>query len=261
MKSNLINFNLCYKTVYTYTRVSTFRQANEAKGLDYQQMVCNNYIKDNLNVKENMIDCRGDIGSTYKNENSLKNLNKMIKNMNDNSLIIISEVSRLGRNIRQVLKLLKEVSNKNSWIISVLDGLCYNNTKLMNKQFYHKVIDSEKESDLISIRAKSTNDYIKLSGGYIGLAPYGKMKIKNQNNIPILIDNESEIKIKNYIIDLYKRGNKSYEEILDELTENKILKRNKEWTLNSVKNIIKEFNSKINNNCNVVTRSMSTIKF
>ncbi len=232
-----INFNIKPSSFYIYSRVSSQKQYNDANGLDYQDMVCENYLKDIFNVNINNVNYYCDIGSGYYGMNKLKDFNLMIKNIEANSLIVISEISRIGRNVHMVFALLKKLIQKNCWIISVSEGICFNKTKLMDKQFYQKVIDAEKESDLISIRTTNANRLIRSKSGHIGGVPFGKQRVK-VNGVPVLVNNDVEIAQINNIKKLYNSGF-SVEQIVLELDKKNIKKRNIPWTFNSVKNILK----------------------
>ncbi len=238
MSQNNINFNIKPDNFYIYSRVSTSKQYNDANGLDYQDMVSENYIKEVFKMKLEDVNYYCDIGSSYHSIEKLHDLNLMVKNIEKNSVIVTSEISRLGRNVHQVFTLLRKLKNKNCWIISVSEGLCLNKSKLMDKQFYQKIIDAERESDLISIRTTNANKFIRKNNGYIGGVPYGRKKIK-VNNIPVLTTNSEEMNIINLIIKQYM-DDKSIDEIVTYLQTNNIKKRNCEWTQCSVKNLIEK---------------------
>jgi DNA invertase Pin-like site-specific DNA recombinase len=140
--------------------------------------------------------------------------------------------------------MLKTIEDKNCWIISVTEGLCFNKSKLMNKQFYQKIIDAERESDLISIRTTNAYKVIKEKGGFIGRAPFGKKKVIN-NGITTIVDNIDEINIIKLVNELYRKL-KSYNIVAEKLNENNIKKRNILWTKYSVAYTIKK-NHKIKN--------------
>lgn len=242
--NNFINFNLNPDNFYIYSRVSSASQASDNKyGLDSQEEFCEKYLKETYKLtSENIVEkvnyyC--DVGSSYSNPKSLHQLNLMTKQILPNSLILISEISRLGRNVRQVINLLKNFEDKNCWIISVSEGLCFNKSKLMNKQFYQKTIDAERESDLISIRTKNAYEVIKKSGGYVGNSPYGKKKVKI-NGITKLVDNNEEIEIIKIVVGLYREFG-LYDIVANKLYDNNIKKRNLNWTRFSVYSIIKKF--------------------
>ncbi len=172
----------------------------------------------------------------------------MVKNLVPNSVIVISEISRLGRNVCQLIPLLNKIKNKKCYIISVTEGLCFNKSKLMDKQIYQKVVDAERESDLISMRSSNANKLIKLNGGHIGAIPYGKQRVKI-NGIPVLIDCKDEQEIISYIKSLYA-VHKNILKVKDELIKKDVTKRNKPWTISSIKNIIKPNLYKITKNFN-----------
>ncbi len=237
--SNHINFNILPKPseYIIYSRVSSKKQYNDANGLDYQDMVCENYIKEIFNVNLFEVNYYCDVGSSYNSIFGLKDLNLMVKNLVPNSVILVSEISRLGRNVCQLIPLLNKIKNKNCWIISVTEGLCFNKSRLMDKQIYQKVVDAERESDLISMRSSNANKLIKLNGGHIGAIPYGKQRVKI-NGIPVLVDSKDEQEIISYIKNLY-RVHQNYHKVKEELDTREVKKRNIPWTIYSIKNIIK----------------------
>ena len=251
--SNNINFNILPNSnqLIIYSRVSTKKQYNDANGLDYQDMVCENYIKEVFNVNPQEVNYYCDMGSSYNSIFRLKDLNLMVKNLVPNSVILVSEISRLGRNVCQVIPLFKKIKDKKCWIISVCEGLCFNKSRLMDKQIYQKVIDAERESDLISMRTSNANKLIKQNGGHIGRAPYGKEKIK-VNGVPILTDCKNEQEIIMDIKNLF-RVHQNYHKVKEELVKRNLKKRNIHWTIASIKNIIKPTLSKITSRLNKFT--------
>ncbi len=168
--NNHIDFNINPINFYIYSRVSSKKQASDSShGLDSQEELCEQYLKNIYNFNDKKIldnvNYYCDIGSSYSNPKALHQLALLSKQIEPDSLILISEISRLGRNVRQVINLLKVFEDKNCKIISVSEGLCFNKNKLINKQFYQKIIDAERESDLISIRTTNANKIIKSKGG------------------------------------------------------------------------------------------------
>jgi len=240
MSDNFIKFiDKPITSAYSYIRVSTQKQATEEKhSLSFQKNICESYINTFYPKTDKYI--YDDVGSSYNDKNVLYYLNKMIKHMNDNSIIVITDISRLGRNIKQVFNILRKVEKKKSYIISINDSLCYNHTKIMNKQFLHKIIDSEYSSDLKSEKIKKSINYIRHNGGHIGKPPYGYKVTKNAKNIPILIENEDEIQIIDHIIEL-SQNNNSYQEISDILEKEDIMCKNNYWTKKSIKHILDKF--------------------
>ena len=249
--NNFTNFNIKFKKTYVYYRVSNKRQANDLdnqqtnnydnqpNGLDNQTDLCDEYALKILKTSESNIDYYCDIASSYNNPNALKELNKLAKNLEPNSVILIYSVSRLGRNTFQVFKLLRTIKKLNSCIIAVNDNLCYNNNnRMMDKKFYHKIIDAELSSDYKSERSKNHIINLKKNGGFIGRPPYG-YKIYKKNNIPALIENKDEFSIINLIKDQFKIL-QNYTLVADYLNTNNILKRNDYFfkLFNNLKNIL-----------------------
>lgn len=261
--NNFKNFNINPSNIYIYLRVSTKSQANLSNGLDNQIKLCEDYVKNILNksVKSiNLIEHYVDIGSSYNYKNTLKQLNKLLKNINSNDLILVGDTSRLGRNTFQVFQLLKKIRETNSHIIAVSDNLCYNNNRLMDKKFYHKIIDAEESSDLKSLKILNRIEHLKQNGGWLGRAPYG-YKILKINNIPKLYKNKIELNIVKKMEIQFKLTT-DFVQVANYLNSHKLLNRkNISWNNIAIKNILKKhypslfLNLKSNSNSNFTNLS------
>lgn len=245
------------KNLYIYTRVSTQQQANENKNsLSSQYEECLDYIKNNINKTKKYIEkyvshyC--DIGSTYNKKNILTERNKLIKTIENNSLILIYDISRIGRDTFDTIKFLEKIKQKNIQIISVSDNLIYNKCKIMDKDFYHSVIESEKNSDKKSISIKNKINDMKNKGSHIGKPPYGYYTIKI-NGIKILKEDLHEQEIMKLIlkkIRYFKKNNKNPFSLTSEyLNQQNIKYKDKKWTRQYV-NYVYTVSFKINHNFN-----------
>jgi len=227
--------------IYIYLRVSTKSQQTESNGLDNQKSICEQYIKENYGPISNLnIEYYNDVASSYNNPNALTNLNKLIRKINSNSIIIVGDVSRLGRNCFQVFTLLRKIKKLNSIIVAVNDELIYNNSnRLIDKKFYNKIIEAEHSSDLKSIKSKERAQYIKKNNGYLGKAFYGTQIVKI-NNIPKLYKNQNEISNINLMKSQYQIL-KNFDMVATYLNNKKKYNRNNiKWSGLSIKNILKK---------------------
>jgi DNA invertase Pin-like site-specific DNA recombinase len=228
--------------IHVYTRVSTGKQSTDKKlGLSSQKDVCDKYInKYYANFGLTEIRYHSDIGSSYKNDRILSDMKTMIYKLKSNSLILISEVSRLGRSYKMVESLLKIIKKKKSFIVSVSQNLIFGKTKILDKTFIQKVIESEKESDILSMRTKNIQAYIKNKGGYIGKPPFGYTIKKDFRNIPVLKEKIEDFELIDAIVDLSNECC-SYEEIKDKMNNKNLLHKNKLWTCKKIQNILNKF--------------------
>jgi DNA invertase Pin-like site-specific DNA recombinase len=241
MSSNI--FNIKPNTIYVYLRVSTKTQTYKSNGLEEQNDICHKYIKNFFShINQMAIEHYTDVGSSYNEKNTLHNLNKIIKKISSetNSLIIVRDISRLGRNTFQVFNLLRKIKNSNSYIIGVEENLCYNYSRLMDKKFSHAVIDSEENSDNKSINSVNRIRKIKLMGGYIGRVPYGTQIIK-KNNIPYIYKNPDEINTLRLIKKIFLKYLNIIKTTKYLNTKNIKYRNNVNWSEKQITNIVKKF--------------------
>ena len=226
--------------ICVYSRVSTRKQSTDKKhGLSYQKDLCKSYIDKFYSsvINESYWE---DVGSSYKSKLILKEMGEMIRKLKPNTLILVSEVSRFGRNYKMVENVLRTIEKKKSYVVSISENLVYGISKIKNKEFIHKVIDSEKESDVLSMRVKNTHSYIKRNGGYVGKAPFGYKIAKNARNIPILKENPEDFQIIDSIVNL-SNDCYSYDEIANIMNTKNLFYKNKLWNSAKIKNILKKF--------------------
>ena len=243
-------------TINIYTRVSTNVQASDNhNGLDIQLKECKKYFSKTYK-KRTKFNILQDIGSSYNYKNKLVQRNKLLRTLQPESTIIIYSISRIGRNTIETMDFLKKVKQKNSVIYSVTDELFFNKCKLMDKDFYHKVIDSEKSSDLKSIACKKRIQHTKKLGGFIGRVPFGYHCVR-ENGVRTLKENyhESHVVtlIKKKIKSFAKTSSNPYTKTSEYLNENDILNRDKKWTARTVKYIVM-------NDMNNLNRKLGNIK-
>jgi DNA invertase Pin-like site-specific DNA recombinase len=226
--------------ICVYTRVSTRKQSIDQKhGLCYQKDLCKSYIDKFYSLMRDESYWE-DIGSSYKSERILTEMGEMMRKLKPNTLILVSEVSRLGRNYKMVEGLLRTIEKNKSYVVSVSENLVYGMNKIKNKEFIHKVIDSEKESDVLSMRVKSTHSYIRKNGGHVGKAPFGYKITKNVKNIPILKENPEDFRIIDLVVNL-SDDCYSYDEIASIMNTQNLFYKNKVWTSSKIKEILKKF--------------------
>jgi DNA invertase Pin-like site-specific DNA recombinase len=238
MSSNIFSINPT--NVYVYLRVSTRGQTYKSNGLEDQCKICQDYFKKNF-PKSVIIRYYTDIGSSYNEKNTLTNLNKLIKEITfeKNSLILVRDISRLGRNTFQVFNLLRKVMKSNSYIIGIEENLCWNHSRLMDRKFSHAIIDSEEHSDLKSIKQSNRIKAIKSMGGHIGHVPFGTRVIKN-NNIRYIYKNTKEINTLRIIKEEFLKS-LNVEKTTKFLNDKNIKNRGKNWTTRQISNILKKY--------------------
>lgn len=230
-----IPFNIIPNQIYIYVRVSTKSQAFGPAGLEDQKLICYNYV--NKYYKYVPVEFFSEIGSSYNNKSKLPILSKIMKKITLGSLIIIRDISRLGRDTFQVFSLLKKIKKNNSHIIGINENLCYNYSRLMDREFSHSIIDSEKSSDRKHIKSTLRIRDIKSKGGWIGAPPYGTMIVK-YNSIPNLYKNPNEIETISLVgSEFIKYRNLSV--VSETLNNNKIPNRGgKLWTPSSIRYLL-----------------------
>jgi hypothetical protein len=221
-----------FNNAYIYLRVSTQKQ--EDTGLPRQNEEC----KDGLQkLKITTFEEYVDIGSSYRNSNALYNLNRLLRKIQKNDLIVVARISRLGRNVLQVISALEKVRRKGALIYAVYENLFWNKTKYENTKFQNVVIKSREKSDTLSMKARDTYNYITSNNGYYGKPSYGFSIGRNEHNIPILVPNDDEIKIINFIKDQYENKKSTFFRIATTLNDKGTNKKGYEWTVLNVKRV------------------------
>lgn len=218
--------------VYMYNRVSTPKQAET--GIPKQYEECKEGLqKFKITNFEEFVD----IGSSYRNNNALYNLNRLLRKIEKNDLIVISSISRLGRNVLQVISALEKVRRKGALIYAVYESLFWNKNKYENTKFQNIVIKAREKADSLSMKARNVYNHITSNGGYYGKPSYGFNIERNEHNIPILVPNNDEIKIINFIKDQYENKKSTFYRIANTLNERGTDKRGYVWTIQNVKRV------------------------
>jgi DNA invertase Pin-like site-specific DNA recombinase len=225
--------------IYIYSRVSSKSQSKDLKlGLQTQKAICEEYFRNNYPNTE--VGYWADVGSSYKNNKILKECGSFIQKLKPNSLIVVSEVSRLGRSFSMVKTLLDKVKKTSSFIVSVSENLIYGSTKISDSKFIKRVMDAQKESDVLSQRIKNTQKYIRNAGGYIGKPPFGYKIVKNFLGIPVLQKNPLHFKFIDLMVD-YIDQSYTYKQIANILNEQNLLLNDKKWNHLTIKKILLKF--------------------
>lgn len=235
-KKNAIIYCRLSKSNKKDNEVSTGK--NNEKSLDSQENECVNFCKDN-NLK--VLKVVREICSAYANHKKNKQieLEKILDNITSNDVLIVWEISRFSRNIIDGTRRINIIRSKRSGIYIVNDRCGYPMT-CEYSDIIRRIIYAQQESDIISERIRRSIRTKRDIGSYIGsFAPYGKKIIRDNNNILKLETNDYEQSIIKEIIEYYDNG-KNYDEIFEILKKNNTLKRKKQWTINSIKKIIRD---------------------
>jgi DNA invertase Pin-like site-specific DNA recombinase len=182
-----------------YCRVSSFNQASGTSvSLEAQETLSKKLAKSKgYRIKKV---CK-EVGSAYKS--SMKSLKEILVS-NKNIHILLYDVSRFCRSVTNGLEMLDSALSKNNTLVFVHEKLIINakNKESMLANFTSLLEQSEKESDKISSRIKTAQQYLRAQGKYSGgKVPYGYSvnKSTNPSKNNILVEESSEQKILAFI--------------------------------------------------------------
>ncbi len=146
--------------VYAYLRVSTDAQdtANQRLGVDTKA------IKLGLIIDKYIID-DGVSGTT---DPKMRKFGALIKNVKFGDVIIVSELSRFGRRLFMLFRVLETLLNKGVKVYSVKDGYSLDNTLQSKVLAFAFGMAAEIEREMISKRTKEALARRKADGKFIG---------------------------------------------------------------------------------------------
>lgn len=246
----------------SYSRISSINQ-KEGHSIQTQKEIIQKYANDN---NLNIIQSYNDIGSGLK-MNLLKNLNYILNNYS-NIKILVHNIDRFSRNLKDACIYLEEFQKKNIIIYAIEQDIS-NKTISSTRLLKTYVNDAEFESKMIGLRVKKTLNSIKKKGGHIGSVRYG-FKKKRIQNIPVIVKDSNENAIIKLIIDL-RLGIKTSKELSQVIMQstntnkplifydkydNEIEKFSKPFTLTfkEIANILNDYNITIRGkNCKGIT--------
>lgn len=249
------------KQCFIYCRVSTKEQSIES-----QQYSCIKFCEEN---GYNVINIITESCSARK----MKSQQKLVKCLkeNNNITIIVNSVDRFSRNLNECFKMCDIMKKNNINLISVTDHIDLS-TAYGQHSFRTRVSIAQLESDTISERVRRTINYKREKG--LCLSTRTKYGYKIEKGIKFIDTNEqavihfvnrnlykkmSSTEFSQELYKLMKIFNKPYDFYVpvvfeendtqiqfmkitpkimaDILNDYEILRRNKEWTISSIKNI------------------------
>lgn len=169
-------------SVIGYIRVSTDKQTLEHQQFEIKQFAKNQGLKIDMWVEEKI--------SSRKALKSRK-LGTLLDNLQKNDIIISCEISRLGRSLLEVMRILETWLNKNCQVWTIKENYRLGNDIQSKVLAFAFGLAAEIERKLISDRTKSSLANIKASGKKLGrplTAESKKLKLsKNTKKIKKLL--------------------------------------------------------------------------
>lgn len=167
--------------VLAYLRISTGKQE-----LDNQKLAILNYANThNIKINE-FIEVQISTKKSYKD----RRIDQVLEKLKKGDTLIISELSRLGRSIGQVIQIVDELINKKIKLIAIKENIILSGKKNIHTKVMITMIAlfAEIERDLISERTKEALAIAKAKGKILG-------RPKGQLGKSRLDGKEEEIKI------------------------------------------------------------------
>ena len=155
--------------IYGYIRVSTDKQTTENQLFEIEQFCMKNNIKVDKWIEETI--------SATKELNKRK-LGKLLKQIKSKDIIITAELSRLGRNLLQVMSILHHCMNIGCQVWTIKDHYRLGKTIESKVLAFAFGLSAEIERDLISQRTTEALKRLQNEGKVLG-RPKGK---KNQKH-------------------------------------------------------------------------------
>lgn len=171
-------------TTIGYIRVSSNKQTLEHQRFEIENFAAKEHIKIDSWIEEKI--------SSRKALDKRK-LNELLKNMEENDVLITCEISRLGRSLLEVMKILETCLNKNCQVWTIKENYRLGNDIQSKVLAFAFGLAAEIERNLISQRTKSSLANIKASGKKLGrpfTSESKKLKLsKNAKKFKELFDN------------------------------------------------------------------------
>lgn len=174
--------------IYAYIRVSTDRQTNENQRFEIENYTKKLKIKVDEWIEET-------ISSTKKLET--RKLYDILQKMADGDKIIVSELSRLGRNLMQIMSILNMCMERNVLVCTIKENYELGNNINAKVLAFAFGLSAEIERNLISQRTKEALARRRAEGVILG-RPKGRKSKKlkltgKQDEIKKLLDKKVSI--------------------------------------------------------------------
>ncbi|MBR1915434.1 MAG: master DNA invertase Mpi family serine-type recombinase [Alphaproteobacteria bacterium] len=169
-------------TTIGYIRVSSNKQTLEHQRFEIENFALKNGIKIDTWVEE-----------TISSRKALekRQLGELLNSLKENDVLITCEISRLGRSLLEVMKILETCLNKNCQVWTLKENYRLGNDIQSKVLAFAFGLAAEIERNLISQRTKSSLANIKASGKKLGRplnAETKQLKLaKNQKRIQLLL--------------------------------------------------------------------------
>ncbi len=166
-----------------YIRVSSKKQTTEHQKYEMQQFAKKNNLKINTFIEETI--------SSRKALNKRK-LGELLDTLNENDILISCEISRLGRSLLEVMRILETCLNKNCQVWTIKESYRLGNDIQSKVMAFAFGLAAEIERNLISERTRSSLANIRASGKKLGRpfqAESKRLKLsKNAKKVKELLD-------------------------------------------------------------------------
>ncbi len=156
--------------IYGYIRVSSDKQTTANQKFEIDSYCKAHSIRLDRLIEET-------ISSTKKIEE--RKLGRLLKQLKKNDLLIVSELSRLGRNLMQIMKILHDCMEKDIRVITIKEGYELGNNINSKVLAFAFGLSAEIERNLISQRTKEALARKKSEGVILG-RPLGSKTKKHK---------------------------------------------------------------------------------
>lgn len=145
--------------IYGYCRCSTDKQSIENQHFEIENFTLRNNLKIDFWVEETISSSK---------ELSKRKLSKLLKKLKKDDILIASELSRLGRNLLQVMGILSECLNKECQVWTIKDNYRLGSDISSKVLAFAFGLSAEIERTLIAQRTKEALARLKSEGKILG---------------------------------------------------------------------------------------------
>ena len=170
-------------TIYGYIRVSSKKQTLEHQEFEIKKFAKNQKIKIDRWVEEKI---------SSRRPLAKRQLGQLLNELKEGDILIACEISRLGRSLLEVMRILESCLNKNCQVWTIKENYRLGNDIQSKVMAFAFGLSAEIERNLISQRTKSSLENVRASGKRLGrpfAAQSKKLKLsKNTKRIKDPLD-------------------------------------------------------------------------